>query len=566
MPPEHPSRLLQSLYRISSLARRVTEPREALEIVLDEMLEALDVSSGSISLIDPDSGRLQIEVHRGLPGDCRDASLAVGEGITGWVALHGKPLVAPDVSLDPRYRQLTDEVRSEMAAPMENRGQVIGVVSMNSDRPNAFDDKKLDALIALTTEAAALLHQLWLIDNLKNRSSHLEAVLTVGHGIVSRLDQREILESITRETVPLSGCRLCAIHLLNEDGTMLIPQASAGGRSGRAHPDLPVEETSAGVAAHRQRQMEIAELLRTEGLVPLLEFAQAEGLVSLLCTPIVFEEEVLGVLSAYTGMPHRFSNDERNLFEAMAGLGAVAIHNARLYERVFQSEESLRRREKLTALGLLAAEIAHEVRNPLTVLQLLFSSLDLRFPPEDPRHKDVQIIEEKLHQLERTVGRVLTFARPSEEYGLHRLDDIVSTTLQLLRLKFEQARIAVAFDPNPEAPPVRGDKGQLQQVLLNLLLNSLHALENGGRIELKTGAEKHDGRPGAFLEIADTGAGIPDALRPDIFKSLLTGDPESTGLGLGIVKRIAESHRGEIELVRTGPEGTTMKLWLPAEA
>jgi signal transduction histidine kinase len=557
--------LTKSLYRISSLAGKVSEPRAALEIVLDEMCEASGASSGSISLIDPDSGRLQIEVHRGMPLDCIEAPLKLGEGITGWVALHGKPTVAPDVSRDARYRKILDDVQSEMAAPIEDRGQVIGVINMNSKRLYGFDESTLQALILLTRETAALLRQLWLVDNLKAKARHLEAVITVGQGIVSRVGQREILQSITRETLPLSGCRFCSIHLLDESGTTLVPQAAAGGRSGKNHPDLPVNETSAGVSVLRQKQLEILDLLKTEGLLPLLEFSREEGLVSLLCTPILFEDRVFGILSAYTGKPHRFSNDERNLFLAMAGLGAVAIHNARLYERVFQSEETLRQQEKLTALGLLAAEIAHEVRNPLTVLKLLFSSLNLTFPPDDPRHQDVEIIGDKLDQLEATVGRVLTFARPSEVYGLYTLDEIVAETLQLLRLKIEQAGIEVSFLPRPGLSAVRGDKGQLQQVLLNLLLNSLQAVESGGRIELRAGAESRDGNAGVFLEIEDTGVGIPEELRSDIFRSLLTGHPEGTGLGLGIVKRIAETHRGQIEVVRSQPGGTVMKLWLPVE-
>lgn len=562
-----PPALIPSLYRISSLAHKVSGAREALDVVLDEVLAATGATSGSISLIDPNNGRLRIEVHRGLPEDCCAAPLKIGAGITGWVALHGKPVVAPDVSLDPRYRQITEKVRSEMAAPMRDRGQVIGVINVDSATVNAFDQTALHILVTLTDEVSALLRQLWLVANLTTKASHLEAVVTVGHGIVSRLDQREILDSITRETVPMSGCRLCAIHLLNDECTALIPLSSAGGSSGRPHPDLPVAETSAGVAVHRRKQVEIPEILKVEGLIPLLEFAQAEKLVSLLCTPIVFEGQVLGILSAYSGEPHRFSDDERNLFRAMAGLGAVAIHNARLYERVFQTEETLRQREKLTALGLLAAEVAHEVRNPLTVLKLLFESLDLEFPPEDARHKDVEIIGEKLDQLETTMGRVLSFARPSEQpHAPCNLAELIADTLQLLRLKFLQARIHVAHQFTPGTPQIPGDKSQLQQVLLNLLLNSLRATDNGGRIVIRTGPEEKDGQAGAAVEIEDNGLGIPEELQPDIFNSFLTGSPDGTGLGLGIVKRIVEGHRGKIELVRTDPQGTVMKLWLPAQA
>src|SRR5690606_36999694 len=117
-------------------------------------------------------------------------------------------------------------------------------------------------------------------------------------------------------------------------------------------------------------------------------------------------DEVIGVLSIFTDQPRRFDNDERRLMRGVANLAAVALQNARLYQRVFESEEHLRHSERLTTLGLLTAEIAHETRNPLTVIRLLFGSLNLQFPADDPRATDVTIIREKLDQLESFVTRV----------------------------------------------------------------------------------------------------------------------------------------------------------------
>lgn len=562
---ERSTALTEALYRISSLAGRAASPREALHRVLAEAIGVTAGSSGTLALIDPDTNLLEIEVHAGLPQDCVDAPLRLGEGITGWVALHGKPAVVPEVSADPRYRRLSDSVRSEIAVPVKDREQVVGVINVNSDRLDAFEQGHYDALLAIAEECGLLLRQLWRIQQLETKSSHLEAVLNVGQGIVSRLDLGEILHSITRETVAMTGCRLCAIHLVEEEPAILVRHALAGVDEEIGHPDLPLNETLAGVSVHRRKQVEAFEVQKTEVFEPLLDAARQGQLVSLLCTPIIFEDQVIGILSAYTDYPHRFSNDERKLFEAMAGLGAVAIYNARLYARVFQSEETLRRSEKLTTLGLMAAEIAHEIRNPLTVVKLLFQSLGVHFPREDPRHKDTEIIEEKLDQLESIVGRVLTFARPPDgPHSLWSFDEIVGDTLLLMRLKFQQAGIRVNWEPEPVTPKVEGNKGQFQQVLLNLLLNSLQAMENGGQIHLRMGEETRDRQIGAYLEIEDTGPGIPAALQPLIFQSLLTGHQKGTGLGLGIVKRIVESHRGRIELVRTGPSGTVIKVWLPA--
>src|SRR5690606_9690786 len=131
-----------------------------------------------------------------------------------------------------------------------------------------------------------------------------------------------------------------------------------------------------------------------------------------------------------------------------ASLAAVTLQNSRLYTRVFQSEDTLRKNEQLTTLGLLAAEIAHEIRNPLTVIKLLYGYLGLDFPEDDPRRTDVRVIGEKLDQLEAIVSRVLQFAKaPSSMHSRWSIADLISDTLVLIRLKLAQSKIQVRFEP-----------------------------------------------------------------------------------------------------------------------
>jgi signal transduction histidine kinase len=162
------------------------------------------------------------------------------------------------------------------------------------------------------------------------------------------------------------------------------------------------------------------------------------------------------------------------------------------------------------------------------------------------------------------VTRVLNFAKaPTSLHSRHQMSEIVSDTLVLVRLKLAQSNIRVSFEPPAHPVVVEGHKGQLQQVLLNLIINSMQAMPEGGEIAIKLASEA--GEPGgcAVLDVRDTGSGIPDAIRGRIFDSFLTGRPDGTGLGLAIAKRVLLGHNGDIELVSSSPSGTTLRVTIP---
>ena len=236
----------------------------------------------------------------------------------------------------------------------------------------------------------------------------------------------------------------------------------------------------------------------------------------------------------------------------------------RLYARVFQSEEVLRKNETLTTLGLLAAEIAHEIRNPLTVIKLLYGTLGADFAADDPRRRDLQVITEKIEQLEAIVSRVLSFGRaPASLHSHWSLAEILDDTLVLLRAKLAQAGVQLNYTAPSRALMVEGNKGQLQQVVLNLALNALQAMPHGG--ELTVACTEEPGPLGRVvqLDLTDTGTGIPEAIRPRMFESFLSGRADGTGLGLAIAQRIMKDHHGELTVLTTGPRGTTMRVTLP---
>jgi signal transduction histidine kinase len=555
---------LQALHAIASLASGTEDPADATREILSLISEAIGSDSGLVAFQNPESGKLEIEAGVGLPADA-ERSITPGQGVAGWAAWHAKPLLVPDSAADLRSRPMRRETRSEMAAPMlVADGQVLGVVALSGDMPGAFSAADLARLIGFADAAARVLRRLWELRHLRGKARQLEALIATGQALVGKLEQRELFDTLTRDAAAMMQTRVCAFFL-HDPAAASLRLVSFTGDPETLSPegDLPLRSCLAASAVHTKKPVTFADIQSPEFL-DLVDLPRDPLVRSVLAAPMLLEGEVIGVLAVFTERIRLFDNDEKRLCSALASLGAVALQNSRLYGRVFASEESLRKNERLTTLGLLAAEIAHEIRNPLTVLKLLHGGLGLDFADGDPRRTDVRVIGEKLDQLEAIVTRVLNFAKaPTSLHARHQVAEVVADTLVLIRLKLAQSNIRVSFEPPQQSIVVEGHKGQLQQVLLNLLINAMQAMPEGGSITLRLSSEARGPSHVAILDVEDTGSGIPDAVRERIFDSFLTGRPDGTGLGLAIAKRVLQGHHGDIQLVTSSPSGTTLRLTLP---
>jgi signal transduction histidine kinase len=556
-------RAYPALYRLSSLAARTGDPHFALGEMLDVVMTAFGADAGSIALLNPTTGKLETEVQQGVPEAGRFA-LKPGHGVTGWSVLNARSLLVPDVTVESRYIAVRPSTRCEMAAPMHDEDHIMGVIDLESDRTGGFTPADLALLERLALEATHVVRQLWRIRGLQAKARQLETLLTTGQSLVAKLESQQLFATLTRDARTMLQGRACLLFLHDAAArTIRCAQTDAVGAVMAPAGDLPVAACLSASALHTRKQIAFADI-QSPDFKSVADLPADPTLHSALLTPLLYEGEVLGVLAVFLDRVHRFDDDEKRACLTLASLGAVALQNARLYARVFQSEETLRKNEQLTTLGLLAAEIAHEIRNPLTVLKLLHGGLGLDLAPEDPRTTDLRVINEKLDQLEAIVLRVLQFGRaPAALHSRWALADIVNDTLVLIRQKLAQARVRVRFAP-PAAPLiVDAHKGQLQQVLLNLLFNSMDAMPDGGELVIALGEDRHATPHAAVLDVTDNGAGIPAGIRERVFDSFLSGRPGGTGLGLAIAKRILESHHGSIHLVTTGPTGTTMRVTLP---
>lgn len=274
-----------------------------------------------------------------------------------------------------------------------------------------------------------------------------------------------------------------------------------------------------------------------------------------------------GRLNAVAG-PVRISR-VAGLRELQADLHNMENHIADVVERLQRSEMEVLRNEQLAALGQLAAGVAHELRNPLTPMKMLVQAALERDDGAGLKGRQLQVVEEEIERLERSIQTFLDFARPTPLVTTQfNLVSIVEQTLELIAGRAERQGVVLRDALPVEPVDIEADSGQLRQVLLNLLLNALDAMPEGGQIAVEldvAGSQTERGAPADFarLCITDSGPGFPPELLGRIFEPFVTTKETGTGLGLSICQRIVTQHGGTIRASNRPSGGAEFVIHLP---
>jgi C4-dicarboxylate-specific signal transduction histidine kinase len=223
--------------------------------------------------------------------------------------------------------------------------------------------------------------------------------------------------------------------------------------------------------------------------------------------------------------------------------------------------------EKLAAIGEITAGVAHEINNPIAVMQGNLEVIrDLMGSRAAAAKTEFRLIDEQMHRMSEIVTKLLQFAKPEEYAGYleqHAVADIVSDSLPLVQHLLKKTTIAVEREDHASRL-VRLNRTELQQVLVNLIVNGIHAMPNGGRLSLRTLDLDMDGRPGIAIEVADTGDGMTHDVMQRIFDPFFTTKRrEGTGLGLSISQMLVTRQGGRISVESELGKGTTFRVWLP---
>lgn len=304
------------------------------------------------------------------------------------------------------------------------------------------------------------------------------------------------------------------------------------------------------------------EVERTREAIQIMRSLEA----SAIC-PMITGERVVGILAVGTAHPSgSYSADEIALLLSLAEACAIVMDNSFEYAR-------RRERDRLAAVGEMAAGMAHEIRNPLGAIKGAAQCLDpASLPPE--AHEFVDVIVQEVDRLNGVVGQFLEYARPyrGQPVPIH-VNDVVESTLRLVGKDVIPSDIRIERRLSNDLPMVSIDPEHLRQVLINLVLNAIQAMPHGGELLITTvSTEDHSGslassnaptKTNVVIRIRDTGTGIRPEDLPRIFVPFFTTKERGTGLGLAISQRLIENAGGRLEVFSTLGKGTTFTIRMP---
>ncbi|HJU62866.1 MAG TPA: PAS domain S-box protein [Candidatus Binatia bacterium] len=342
-----------------------------------------------------------------------------------------------------------------------------------------------------------------------------------------------------------------------------------------------INDESACARAMRQgKQVTIEDVENDPAYALYREIAAAAGYRAVQSTPLISRGgDLIGILSTHFRRRHRPTDRELRMLDLYARQAADVIERLRIEDELRQSEEKLRqqaqeleqqliRSGRLVSLGEVTASMAHEFNNPLGIIMGFVEDLLSSTESASPNYRALQIIDEESKRCRQIVRDLMEYARPkSTEFCSTSIGHVIEKTLQLVENRFYKQKVTVEKTLEPDLPRIEADASQLEQVLVNLYLNAIDAMPEGGKLTVNAGIARSEGfAPMAVITVADTGFGITETDLAKIFQPFFTAKKRrGMGLGLPICERIIKNHGGKIEVESKPGKGTTFNIYLPLQ-
>jgi GAF domain-containing protein/CheY-like chemotaxis protein len=493
-----------------------------------------------------------------------------------------RPVASSHVAADPRAPAIMLDVmphRSQLFVPIVVKDRVIGGFGLIwREREREFSVGEIALMEAIANQAGVAIENSRLFEENRRQVEELSVLHALSRAVTGQLDRAAVVDAIHAQVARVLDVSNMVVALHDEERreveiALRIVNGARDTQAPLRYPATAVGLMSVVLATGRAIRTDDydAECVR-HGVAPISASAQ---LRRWLGVPMLAGDRPIGVLTLRGGT-RAFTEADERLLTNIAHLAALALRSARLFDEraraygdLAAAQDQLVRTEKLRALGEMASGVAHDFNNLLASI-LGRAQLVLQRTEAPKLRQWLQVIERSALDGAATVRRLQEFARIRRDQPFVAVDlnDVVRDALEITQSRWRQeprsrgvtVEVRTAFG----APPrIAGDASEMREALTNLILNAVDAMPEGGVLTLTTGAEGGEG----VVTVADTGVGIPDALRARIFDPFFTTKgPHGTGLGLSMTYGIVERHGGRIGVESAEGQGTTFRLTFPAGA
>jgi len=564
-------RLLAGTLQVSGILHRLSELVRA----------RLSADVVRILIAEDTPGRFRLQAQAGTTRTPKASTQHVAdddEGLVGWIVKHRTVLALGDVRSHPGLKYL-DWVRSEgfvsfLGLPLFLENQLVGVLAVWYRGSHAFAPDEVALGEALATSATTAIRNARLYEETQERLRHTETLLAVSQDTSSTLELTEVLRRTTRAMVRALGADTGGAWLVSPGKDRFVPIVGYHVPKEALQTFASTEIVMTDLMLQEWGKYERAVYSSDSAADPRFAHPITRLLPhkSLLIQPMRWKGGTIGGFAiAWLKEPHRFTTDELRLAEGIALQAAVAAENSRLYEGVKGQMAELKRTQaqliqstKLAAIGELAANIAHEINNPLTSVLGFASYLAERVPPGAPNREELELIQEEAGRARDIVRDLLHFSRQREFVPqMTDLNVVLEQTLVMVRRQGAFDAITLVEQYAPGLPPVEVDVPRIKQVFLNLINNAVYVMKDGGTLTVRSSVVADT----VQVEVIDTGTGILPEHLDRIFEPFFTTKPDvsGTGLGLSVSLGIVQSHGGTIEVKSEVGRGSTFVVKLPAK-
>jgi len=566
--------LISALSRMGQYVTASLDLTEVLYRVINEAQTLLGVDAISVLLRESPEELTFVAASGESAGKLINLRIPSSVGVAGKVMQTGQPVLVNDEAGHALiYRDVDTatgyHTESLLAVPLKLKDEVIGVLEAVNRYYGAFTAEEVQVLEKVANWAAIAIGNAQQYTMLERRLKENEAITSIGQALLQTLDREAVLQIIVDSAHQLiPKVHRTVIHLYDASSGMLQPAATVGfDEDKRTLFPIRYGQGIAGRAIAEGNTINVGDVTSDPRYLAR-DFASGPG--SLLVAPIQSGDKHLGTISVRSETVGAFTADDERFLTALGVQAALVIENARLYANLQQAlrhEQSARAQmvqsEKLAALGRIVASVAHELNNPLQAIHNALYLVKEEDLPNPQTRSDLEVALREVNRMAELIARLRDTYRPvfREEFKPENLNNLILEVQKLIGTHLRHKNIQFIFEPGNDMPSVKIIPDQFKQVLINICLNAVEAMQHGGSLRISTLASPETDE--VSIIIIDTGPGIPQDVMPFIFDPFYTTKEGGTGLGLSITYDIVNRHNGRIEVESEAEKGTTFKIWLP---